>query len=128
MKKQYFKNKKSKYNNTKILYDGIKFDSKKERDYYISLVALKKFKKIIDFQLQVKYELLPSQKDPDTGKVIERPTSYYADFVVNNIDGSTDVIDVKAFDKKTQKFISTEAYKIKKKLMLYFHGIRIVER
>lgn len=75
---------------------------------------------ISSLKRQVKYLLIPSQKDPDTGRVIERACSYIADFVyTNNRTGETIVEDAKG--------IRTQAYKIKKKLMLYKYGIHITE-
>lgn len=47
--------------------------------------------------------------------------SYYADFVYDK-DGETIVEDVKA-----SKYFQTDVYKIKRKLMLYIHGIKIKE-
>lgn len=65
---------------------------------------------------QVKYELIPSQRI--AGKVVERACSYVADFVYQQ-DGQTVVEDTKGF--KTPEYI------IKRKLMLWVHGIRIRE-
>ena len=54
-----------------------------------------------------------------TGKVIERPISYYADFVVVDNNNHIEVEDVKGY--------RTEIYKIKRKLMLHVYGIKIKE-
>ena len=71
---------------------------------------------ISDLRRQVKFELIPSQyKD---GKCVYRSVSYIADFVYEQ-NGETVVEDVKGF--KTPEYI------IKKKLMLYIHGIIITE-
>ena len=45
--------------------------------------------------------------------------TYYADFVVYFPSGKVEVIDVKGF--------KTDVYKLKKKMMLAFHGIYIKE-
>lgn len=84
---------------------------------------------IKDLKRQVRYELIPTQKEPDTigsrggtikGKVIERKVEYIADFVyVDTKTGETVVEDTKG--------IRTPDYKIKRKLMLWVHGIRIQE-
>jgi len=66
---------------------------------------------ITGLKTQVKYELLPKQ-----GKV--QAVSYKADFVYEE-NGKTIVEDVKGF--KTKEYI------LKKKMMLYFHGIEIKE-
>lgn len=103
--------KKSKYNNIKTEVDGIKFDSRKEADYYRQLKLLKRAGEIRDFGLQPRYELQPTfEKDGTT----RRSITYVADFVVVNNDGTTDVIDVKA-----AKNFKTDVYKIKKKLFEY---------
>ena len=109
-----------KYKNQKIIIDGILFDSQKEGNYYLYLVQQKKDGKIKDFKIKEKWTLIESQEGPD-GYVWERPCTYTCDFVVYNNDGSKDVIDVKSPATKT------DAYKIKRKLMLYIHKIRIRE-
>jgi len=68
---------------------------------------------------QVKYVLIPSQRGI-CGKVVERPCTYKADFRVTYKDGRVEVIDAKGF--RTQEYI------IKRKLMLFVHGIRVIER
>lgn len=68
---------------------------------------------------QVTYELIPTQRDVN-GKVIERACSYIADFVYTDKDGNLIVEDTKG--------MRTEVYRIKRKLMLHVHGIRISER
>ena len=49
---------KNKYHNTKVIYNGIKFDSKKERDRYITLNQLEKAGIIKELELQPKFLLL----------------------------------------------------------------------
>lgn len=99
--------KRSKYNAKKTVVDGITFDSKKEADYYCELKMLKMAGKVKEYELQVPFELLPSFKYK--GKTI-RGVKYTADFVVKYTDGHTEVVDVKG--------MRTEAYKLKKKLLL----------
>ena len=105
-----------KYNNKKV--DG--YDSKKERDRAATLKLLVKAGMISHLQEQVKYELIPSQYRIVNGKrrCIERSITYIADFQYVE-GGETVVEDCKGF--------RTEVYRIKKKLMLYFHDIRIKE-
>lgn len=77
---------------------------------------------------QVKFLLIPSQREetgeigrngkPKQGKVVERECAYYADFVYFE-NGERIVEDVKG--------VRTEAYKIKRKLMRWIHGIEIRE-
>lgn len=99
------------------------FDSKKEAKRYEELKMLESAGEIKDLQTQVKYVLIPSQRID--GKVIERECSYKADFVYTTKDGETVVEDVKPFDKKHGKFLTTPEYTIKRKLMLWLKGIRI---
>lgn len=107
-----------KYHNKKTIVDGITFDSKKEGQRYIELKLLERGGLISNLQRQVKYTLIPSQKID--GKVVERAVTYSADFVYkDNETGLTVVEDTKG--------IKTKDYIIKRKLMLYVHGIRIME-
>lgn len=107
----------SKYNSKKTVVDGQTFDSKKEANRYQELVLLEKAGVIKNLSRQVKFVLIPSQRD-ETGKVIERECSYKADFVYTE-GGETVVEDVKGY--------RTKEYIIKRKLMLHVHGIRIRE-
>lgn len=103
----------SKYHNRKIEIDGIKFDSIKEGERYLELKMLLKAGKIRDLQLQVEFELIPKQAG-------EQACKYKADFVYHMADtGKMVVEDVKG--KRTHEYI------IKRKLMLWRHGIKIVE-
>ena len=119
----------NKYGNRKIAFDGQTFDSKKEMRHYTELLLLEKAGKIKDLHRQVKFQLMPAQREPDIigpkgghkpGKLIEREVSYVADFVYTDLQtGQTVVVDTKGF--------RTKEYTIKRKMMLYFHGIRIKE-
>ena len=112
--------KKSKYHNTKVEYNGIKFDSVKEMKHYQLLEYRQKIGEIKELKLQVPYELIPKYKMND--KTI-RKTVYIADFVYYDTrDNKTHVIDVKSsFTRKN------EVYRIKKKLFEYKYGIEIEE-
>ena len=68
---------KSKYRAKKCEYDGIKFDSQKERDRYIELKLLEKGGAIRDLQLQVPFVLQDGFEF--NGKKI-LPIKYIADF------------------------------------------------
>ena len=107
----------SKYNSKKTVVDGQKFDSKKEARRYQELLLLEKAGVIKNLSRQVKFVLIPSQRD-ENGKVVERECSYKADFEYTE-DGKTIVEDVKGF--KTKEYI------IKRKLLLWRYGIRIRE-
>ena len=103
--------KKSKYNNQKTMVDGIKFDSKKEADYYIHLKLLKKAGEIKDIGLQQRFVLQPGF---EKNGVKYQPITYIADFVIINNDGTTEVVDV-----KSSKTFKTQVYRIKKKMFEY---------
>lgn len=107
---------KSKYGNRKVIRDGITFDSAKEARRWSELLLLVRAGTIQNLRRQVKYELIPSQRI--SGKVVERACTYIADFVYEE-NGETVVEDTKGF--KTPEYI------IKRKLMLWRHGIRIRE-
>lgn len=117
----------NKYNANKTVIDGIVFDSKKEARRYGILKALENAGEISDLQRQVEYVLIPEQREPDTvgsrggihkGKLIERKVSYIADFVYKE-EGNLVVEDAKG--------MRLPDYVIKRKLLLYIHGIRIRE-
>ncbi len=113
------KSSKNKYGAKKTIVDGITFDSKKEAKRYKELLLMQQSGVISHLQRQVKYVLIPSQKD-ENGKVIERECSYIADFVYHDFLSNEVVVeDTKGF--------RTADYKIKRKLMLYVHNIRITE-
>lgn len=124
--------KRSKYNNKKILVNGVKFDSMKEYKRYLQLQMLERAGEITDLQRQERFVLIPIQKEPDTigpkggirkGKTIEQQAVYTADFsYIDNSTGEKVVEDIKG--GSTTK---TEAYVLRRKLMLYVHGIRIKE-
>ena len=101
----------SKYHAIKTTFDGITFDSRKEAHRYYELSILQAAGEISDLQRQVTYELIPKQDG-------ERACNYKADFVYQE-NGKTVVEDVKG--------VRTDAYKIKRKLMLWVYGIKIRE-
>ena len=108
----YYYNKK-KYSNCKVCIDGEEFDSKKEAKRYQELLLLQKAGKISDLKRQVKFELIPKQDG-------ERACIYIADFQYHDADLGKMVVE----DCKGCK---TEVYRIKKKLMLWVHKIKVFE-
>ena len=100
-----------KYRNKKVIVDGIYFDSKKEATRYQELKMLERAGAISNLELQVPFELIPKQDG-------ERACTYKADFVYFK-QGKKIVEDTKG--------MKTDVYKIKRKLMLYQHGIKIKE-
>ena len=101
----------SKYHAKKTTVNGIVFDSKKEALRYAELLLLESAGAIQNLRRQVSYELIPKQKG-------ERACHYVADFIYDE-NGGTVVEDVKG--------VRTDAYRIKRKLMLWRYGIRIKE-
>ena len=117
-----------KYRNRKIEVDGVVFDSKKESRRYQELKLLEKSGDIRNLQRQVKYILIPAQREKDQygprgglkrGKLLENECAYIADFVYRDKSGVLHVEDTKGY--------RTKDYIIKRKLMLFIHGIRIEE-
>lgn len=110
----------NKYYSRKVEYDGHTFDSKREAQRYKELKDLEEAHKISNLRLQVPFELIPSQRDLKTGKVIERACTYKADFVYfDNATCERVVEDTKGF--------KTKDYIIKRKLLLQRYGLRIRE-
>jgi hypothetical protein len=85
--------------------------SKRERNRYEELLLLQRCGDISDLKTQVKYVLIPKQEG-------ERACEYRADFVYLS-EGRIVVEDTKGF--------RTKDYVIKRKLMLFRHGLRIQE-
>ena len=124
----FYRKKGSKYNATKVVIDGEVFDSKKEAKRWIELSAMEKAGEIFNLQRQVKFTLIPAQREPDIigpkggrkpGKLIEREVSYTADFMYGDSEGKLVVEDVKG--------MRTKEYILKRKMLLHFFGIRIKE-
>ena len=118
-----------KYNNTKVEYDGIKFDSKKEMQRYIVLKAAEDSGVISNLELQVKYELIPAvreeyiehlkTKDKVKTRTLQLPITYTCDFQYLK-DGVLIVEDVKASPKMLPK-----EFVLKEKMMFALKGIKI---
>ena len=101
--------KKNKYNARKTVMCGHTFDSKREADYYLELLARKQAGEIVRIGFQPQYTLLEGFKD-NTGKK-QKPITYTADFFVTYADGHSEVIEVKG--------VRTRDYLLRKKLFLY---------
>lgn len=94
------------------------FDSKREAKRYADLLLLQKAGQISGLERQVRYQLIPAQRDA-AGKLLEREVAYILDFRYRNKDGTVTHEDSKGF--------RTPDYIIKRKLMLHVHGIIIKE-
>ena len=106
----------NKYHNRKVTRDGETFDSVKEYRRFCELRLLERAGAVTDLRRQVKFELIPAQRVDD--KVVERACSYVADFTYME-NGQQVVEDAKG--------MRTQEYRLKRKLMLWVHGIRIRE-
>lgn len=117
-----------KYGNRKIVTEDGEFASKVEYGRWLVLKEAAKNGEISGLRKQVEYLLIPAQYVPEikvlktkekmVQKLVERPCTYVADYVYIK-DGEVVVEDVKGFPD--------EKYPIKRKLMLYIHGLRIKE-
>lgn len=104
---------KSKYNAHKTSLDGIRFDSKKEADYYAELKMLEKAGAIKSLNLQPRFTI----QEPFVyrGKKY-RKIEYVADFEFME-NGKRVVVDVKG--------VRTPVYKLKLKLFLKRYGDKV---
>lgn len=131
---ELIKRKRNKYHNKKVEVNGIVYDSAKEANRHQELLLLEKAGEISDLRCQVEYELIPEQREFTNeiyqkgpkkgcfkkGKLLEQKCSYIADFVYFDREKQQIVVeDTKGF--------KTKDYIIKRKLMLFRHGIRIQE-
>lgn len=107
----------SKYLSRKVIKDGMKFDSVKEYRRWCELSLLERAGQIRNLERQTPFELIPSQRI--NGKVVERACKYVADFAYRLPDGTYVVEDTKG--------VKTKDYILKRKMMLWIHGIRIQE-
>ena len=115
--------KQPKYKNKKVTIDGVTYDSLREYHRFCELKRLERAGEISNLQRQVKYILVPSQKL--NGKVVERSVSYAADFVYHDKSGNLIVEDSKGY--RNPASAGYAKFVIKRKLMLYVHGIQIKE-
>lgn len=98
----------SKYNSKKVTIDEHQFDSKDEGRYYEYLKILLAEEKIKGFELQPTFVLIPKFKK--NGKNY-RETTYTPDFLIDHLDGTQELIDVKGF--------STQQGELRRKLFEY---------
>lgn len=120
-----------KYGNSKTVFKGVEYDSKRERDRHIFLLNAEREGIISDLKRQVTFHLLPAQyetvqkqlktKTKEVSVCVERAVDYKADFTYMK-DGQLVVEDTKI----AKKLLPPE-YVLKRKMMLYFHGIKIKE-
>lgn len=106
VKKNFTTAKESKYHAKKVEIEGVLFDSKKEAQLWVRLQNLQRMGIISELQRQVRFELVPKQKD-------ERAVYYVADYVFKEGDKLV-VADCKS--SMTKKLPS---YIIKRKLFKF---------
>ena len=123
------KPKRNKYGAVKTTYNGVKYDSKKEAQFAQELDLRLKAGGIIRWCRQVKYPITVNDI-----KICD----YKLDFKVVHSNPITvknkkhtyitlnEYIDIKAFDKKTGKFLVTPLSKLKMKLVEAQYGIKII--
>ena len=114
---------KNKYNAKVTEVDGIVFASKAEAAYYNQLKILKKAGEIKDFEMQVKFTLMDRFYHPTKTRKSGEPSvvgaiTYTPDFIVEENDGSKQVIDVKGH--------RTPIFNLKAKLFMRQYGIPIL--
>lgn len=120
----------AKYHNKKVTVNGMTFDSQKEYQRWCELRLLERAGVITNLQRQVPFEVIPPYSETferygkngnrlkDGVRVIEKVCYYKADFTYYE-NGKLVVEDTKGF--------KTEAYIMKRKLMLQRFGIRVKE-
>lgn len=108
-----------KYRNKPVTADGQSYRSRKELFRHRGLLLLELAGQISELQREVPFKLLPAKRRPDG--YLERAVTYYADFCYKGADGLLVVEDVKSVATKTKDYI------LKRKMMMFFHGIAIQE-
>lgn len=122
-------NKTPKYKNKKTEYNGIVFDSKKEKDRYLLLKEAEEKGVIQNLTLQPKFELIPSiketyikklkTKEKECERTVQLAITYTADFSYNK-DGVKVIEDVKPSPKVLPK-----EFCLKLKLFRWKYGYNI---
>jgi hypothetical protein len=97
------------------------YDSKLEEIRHAELIGMERAGLITGLRHQPVYALIPNQRDA-SGKIVEKAVTYRADFDYTVVASGGFVVE----DCKSP-FTKTQAYVIKRKLMLHLHGIRVLE-
>lgn len=122
---------KNKFKNSERIYGGVYFQSKLEGERWIVLLDAMTRGQISKLRRQVMYELVPDQyedvvvhlktKDKTIRRLVEKKVCYLADFVY--IKNGVEIVE----DTKSERTAKESTYIIKRKLMLFRHGIRVRE-
>lgn len=123
------KQKGQKYNNKKVEYNGILFDSKKEMQRFVFLKDAEEQGLISNLQRQVKFELLPAikekyikhlkTKEKECERTVQLAISYTCDFQYEK-DGVVVVEDI-----KPSPALIPKEFVLKEKLFRYKYGFSI---
>ena len=124
---------KSKYNNKKVEFDGMKFDSKKEKDRYAFLKHAQENRTISNLETQVKYILIPAiredyevqlkTKSVMRTRTIQKAITYTCDFKYFHNEREEWVVeDVKASPAQASM---DKCFLLKEKMMFALKNIRI---
>ena len=127
----------NKYGNKKVVFDGIKFDSKREKDRYLFLKEAESRGEIADLRLQVLFHLVPAQYDWECKvsqlktkvkkelkrKVKHMAITYRCDFMYTK----TETHEVVVEDVKSSPNMAAldKAFLLKEKLMSWIKHIDI---
>ena len=107
----------NKYRNKKVIYNGITFDSIKEKNRYIELKILERAGLIKNLKLQYEFELQPTFI-LNNKKI--RKISYIADFYYLDNELNDYIVE-------DTKGMRTDVYKIKKKMFEFKYKKEIRE-
>ena len=117
-----------KYGNRRVEYEGMKFDSARERDRYIFLAKAVERGEIRDLRRQVEYELIPALKEAQevvlrtktkiVERVVQRAVVYRADFVYIRVSDGIEVVE----DIKISPALLPKEYILKEKLFRWRYG------
>lgn len=117
-----------KYGNRKVEYEGMKFDSAREKDRYIFLAKAVERGEIRDLRRQVEYELIPALKEAQevvlrtktkiVERVVQRAVVYRADFVYIRVSDGIEVVE----DIKISPALLPKEYILKEKLFRWRYG------
>ena len=105
--------KENKYHNKKVIYKGYKFDSIKERNWYMVLEHYQRNGRIKELELQKKFELQEGFIDNDGKK--QRAINYIADFFYYDVRLKCYVAE----DVKSEATRKDKVYNLKKKMFMY---------
>lgn len=112
-----------KYNNKKVIVDGMKFDSIQEGKRFVELKLRQRVGDISSLVCHPKFDLQPSFKK--NGKIIQAIT-WSADFSYW-FEGKRVIEDVKPWNKERQEFVIGETAHLRHKLFEYkYPGLTII--